>query len=209
MTISDFEEKLKNHVPTLQGSKGSYAVLVPLIERSGELSLLYEVRSAKLKRQPGEVCFPGGRMEPGESPVECALRETWEELGISREKIKIIAPLDYVYHRAGFLLYPILGQVMEEALDQLTPNPAEVAQTFLVSVEFLQSHPPKIYSYSTAPQVGSDFPYARIGFPNGYRWLAGVEEVPVYENQGPAIWGITGRITRGLIELVTGEKSGQ
>lgn len=207
MTISDFEEKLEGHVPTLQGSKGSYAVLVPLVERGGELSLLYEVRSAKLKRQPGEVCFPGGRMEPGESPVECALRETWEELGIPQEKIRVIAPLDYVYHRAGFLLYPILGQLEEGVLDRLTPNPAEVAQTFLAPVDFLQSHPPKVYSYSTVPQVGSDFPYARIGFPHGYRWLAGVEEVPVYENEGPAIWGITGRITRGLMELVSGAQS--
>ena len=158
MTISDFEEKLEGHVPTLQGSKGSYAVLVPLVERGGELSLLYEVRSAKLKRQPGEVCFPGGRMEPGESPVECALRETWEELGIPQEKIRVIAPLDYVYHRAGFLLYPILGQLEEGVLDRLTPN----RQKSIPTVRF----PRWVVTF---PMLGLGFPTATAGWPGWKR----------------------------------------
>ena len=54
--------------PGLMDSRRTYAVLVPLVERDGALHLLYEVRARMLRRQPGEVCFPGGRMEAGETP---------------------------------------------------------------------------------------------------------------------------------------------
>ena len=67
--------------PGLLGARHSYAVLCPLLERPDGLHLLFEVRAQGL-RQGGEVCFPGGRMEPGESVSACALRETEEERSI-------------------------------------------------------------------------------------------------------------------------------
>ena len=56
-------------MPKVQDVTGEYAVLVPLVERPEGLCLLYEVRADTLGRQPGEVCFPGGRLEPGEDAV--------------------------------------------------------------------------------------------------------------------------------------------
>ena len=80
MGIKDFERQFSNHIPALQGAAAAYAVLVPLVYRKGEPWLLFEVRADTLGRQPGEVCFPGGRMEGVETPTDCALRETEEEL---------------------------------------------------------------------------------------------------------------------------------
>ena len=68
-----------DHVPTLLEARHEYAVLCPLVERPDGLHLLFEVRSAGVS-QSGETCFPGGQMEPGETPADCALRETEEEL---------------------------------------------------------------------------------------------------------------------------------
>ena len=84
MTAEEFRTRWTGHVPKVQDVTGEYAVLVPLVERPEGLCLLYEVRADTLGRQPGEVCFPGGQLEPGEDAVSCALRETWEELGIPR-----------------------------------------------------------------------------------------------------------------------------
>ena len=86
MTISELEGRFLDRVPGIMGVRTHYAVLVPVVEWNGKLHLLFEVRSDALRRQPGEVCFPGGRMEEGESPTQCALRETEEELAIPRAR---------------------------------------------------------------------------------------------------------------------------
>ena len=81
MTLEQLEEKLRGREPGLMDASGQYAVLVPLVEREGKLHILYEVRSQDMRRQPGEVCFPGGRIEGDETPEACAIRETEEAPG--------------------------------------------------------------------------------------------------------------------------------
>ena len=84
--MTDMLERLRRkytgHQPGLLGARRNYAVLCPLVQLPEGPGLLFEVRAASLRRQPGEVCFPGGRAESGESPIDCALRETKEELSI-------------------------------------------------------------------------------------------------------------------------------
>lgn len=192
--------QLQDRTPGLMDAAGRYAVLVPLVERDGALYVLYEVRAATLRRQPGEVCFPGGHIEGDETPECCALRETWEELGISAEEIQVLGQLDFIAHRANFIMYPVLARVSARALERMTPNPDEVGQTFLVPVSHLLTHPPQEYTYSLIPDTPEDFPYELIGIPRDYRWERGRDTVPVYPWEGHAIWGLTGRITRHLMQ---------
>ena len=198
MTIAQFAAPWRDHQPRPQTGAGEYAVLVPLVEREGKAHLLFEVRAPRMKRQPGEVCFPGGRMEEGESREACALRETWEELAIPPQAVELIAPLDLLTHQGGFVMYPFLGVVDPKV--SVVPSPAEVKEVFTVPVDWLLAHPPAVYTYDLAPQVGEDFPYERIGFPQGYRWRGGKATVPVYDWPEHPIWGLTGRITRRLLE---------
>ena len=127
MTLADVRARWAGHVPDIQDVKGKYAVLVPLVEGPEGLSLLFEVRAATLATQPGEVCFPGGRVEPGETPRECALRETAEELSIPAEEVELIAPLDLLVQQGRFVMYPFLGVVSPAGLAAMSPSPGEVA----------------------------------------------------------------------------------
>ena len=199
MKIQDFRDKFQQHEPTLQGISGRFAVLVPLIEQDGQLHLLYEVRSAKLRHHAAEVCFPGGKMEDGESPVQCALRETQEELGIDPACVEVIGQLDFLHLRSEGLMYPVLAHVDASALEHLQHNSEEVQETILVPLSFLQDHPPRLYHYELKPMIGEDFPYELVHTPPTYRWSAGKMEVPVYEGLPFPLWGLTARITYWLI----------
>ena len=196
------ERLLKGRTPGLMDATGRYAVLVPLVRGEDGLSLLYEVRARSLRRQPGEVCFPGGRMEVGETPETCALRETWEELSIPSERIRVLGRLDFIAHRANFIMYPVLALVDRRAVEKMCPNSAEVEETFLVPLRHLLATQPLEYDYQLIPQTGENFPYELVGIPRDYRWQPGGENVPIYPWKGRAIWGLTARITRHLVALV-------
>ena len=202
MELKGLEALLKDRTPGLMDSKRAYAVLVPLVEQNGELCLLYEVRARTLRRQPGEVCFPGGLMEKGETPEDCALRETWEELAIPDRCVRLLGRLDFIAHRASFLMQPVLGVVDSSALDRMAPSPAEVEEVFFVPLSHLLRTPPIEYTYELVPTPAENFPYEIIGIPKNYRWQNGRENIPVYPWEGRAIWGLTGRITRNLISLL-------
>ena len=97
-------------------------------------------------------------------------------------------------------MYPVLGKIRAEAAEAMRPNPAEVKETFLVPADFFRANLPVVYACDVVPLVGEDFPYELIGFPKGYRWRSGTMEVPIYRWEGRAIWGLTGRIVRRLME---------
>ena len=194
MTIQELEQRFMDHTPGLTGVRSHYAVLVPLVEWQGRTHVLFEVRADTLRRQPGEVCFPGGRMEPGESPTECAFRETWEELGIPASPIRPIARLDGVFLPSDGIMHPVLAQVDAGAVVHMTASAAEVKETFLVPADFFAQQPPLLYRFPLEPKVDEDFPYDLIGFPQGYPWRTGTHQVPIWTYKGHVIWGLTARI---------------
>ena len=193
---------LQNREPGLMDATGRYAVLVPLAQGPKGPSLLYEVRAKTLRRQPGEVCFPGGRLEKDERPEQCALRELEEELAIPPAAVQVLGRLDFIAHRANFIMYPILGWVEDWGISRLSPSPAEVEETFFVPLSHLKQNPPLEYTFQLMPTPAENFPYDVIGIPRDYKWQPGGENVPVYPWEGRAIWGLTGRITLHLLQLL-------
>ena len=202
MELDEIRKTISRHTPGLMDCRRFFAVLVPLIKKEDGLYLLYEVRARTMHSQPGEVCFPGGRMEAGEDAEECALRETWEELGIPGDKIQVLGRLDFIAHRSNFLMQPVLALVEEGALEHMSLNPDEVDETFLVPLSHLMGTEPLEYEYPLAPAPREDFPYDLVGIPRSYPWRTGRENVPIYPWKDHAIWGLTARITRHLIELL-------
>lgn len=202
MNRKNLKELLQNRAPGLMDASGRYAVLVPLVEGPAGPSLLYEVRARTLRRQPGEVCFPGGRLEKGESPEQCALRELEEELAIPPASVQVLGQLDFIAHRANFIMYPVLGWVEDWGVSRLSPSPAEVEETFFVPLSHLKQNPPLEYTYQLMPTPAEHFPYDVLGIPRDYKWQPGGENVPVYPWEGRAVWGLTGRITRHLLRIL-------
>jgi 8-oxo-dGTP pyrophosphatase MutT (NUDIX family) len=111
------------------------AVLLPLIMR-GEPSLMFTRRTESLARHSGQVSFPGGRSEADDlSPVETALRETFEETGIAASFVTVAGYLDRYLTGTGFDIQPVVGLLTGGFC--LTPDPREVAEIFEVPLAFL------------------------------------------------------------------------
>ncbi len=195
--LERLRRRYQDREPGLLGASRSYAVLCPLAEKPDGLHLLFEVRSSQVS-QGGEVCFPGGRMEPGECPRDCALRETEEELSIPRGEVTLLGTPDFICNQRGFLLRPVLGLVSPAGLAALRPSPAEVAEVFTVPLAFFRETEPELRSYELVPHVPEDFPYGPVGIPRDYPWSHGRVEIPIWHYGGHTIWGMTARLVREI-----------
>lgn len=205
--LKKIEETFGQRKPKLMGHYSYYAVLLPLVIQSGKLQVLFEVRSDNLKRQPGEVCFPGGRIEQHETREECAIRETMEELNLRQEDITIINALDFINTYSDFTLYPFLGILRPEAVKDLSVNQEEVKETFLVPLQYFLETDPYVYHFDVIPDVKDDFPYEMINSQRGYNWRKGCSEVPIYHYEGRVIWGLTARIVQHFALILKGERA--
>lgn len=205
ITLNKLEKKISGRKPKPIGKHSFYSVLVPVVKKDNKIWILYEIRSDMMKHQPGEVCFPGGALEKGETKVEGAIRETCEELGIEEKGVRIIGQLDTLYGYSNFTMYAYLGVIDYKELLKGTPNEAEVKDYFLVPLENLIDNPPFVYKTEIVPKIGDDFPYSKVNFDNGYNWRKGVAEIPIYLYEDKVIWGMTARITKNLIEILTDE----
>ena len=202
ITIDQIEDIFADRRPGAVGKYKFFSVLVPLVEKDGEIHLLYEVRADDLRRQPGEVCFPGGEVEGSETAQQCALRETVEELSITYADIRVINRIDTVYTYSNFTMYCYLGVIDYNAYEKCKPNLEEVKNIFLVPLKWLLDHEPYIYYMDIIPKIGKDFPYNLVNFNIGYNWRKGKSEVPIYRFEENVIWGLTGRITHNLVKIL-------
>ena len=205
MRIEDVEKIFKNREPGVIGGYRRFSVLVPLVEKDGELNLLFELRSPDLDNQPGEVCFPGGGIEQGETAEACALRETTEELGIDGRHIRMISQLDSLHTYSNSSLYSFLAEINYDGHLEAKINTDEVESVFFVPLSWFANSEPLIYEVVIRPEVGEDFPYQMVGASNGYNWKKGNYRVPIYRYGDKAIWGLTARIVYNLLEVILGK----
>lgn len=101
------------------------SVLVPIFFKSGIPYLLLTKRSSHLRKHRGEVAFPGGRRDPDETPVETALRETAEEIGLAPEGIEILGALDTFHTNTGYQVTPIVGLIPYPVTFRVNPHEIE------------------------------------------------------------------------------------
>lgn len=180
----------------------TFAVLIPLMRVDGEWGILYEKRAKTLRNQPSEVSFPGGRIEDGESPREAALRETEEELGISKDTIEVLGEMDYLLRRDGHTIRAFVGVLNKESLEDFSPNVSEVDHLFFVPLSFFQKHPPLVRELTFRVENEEDFPYELLPGGRDYPWRLGHDTLLFYEYQDHVIWGFTARMTQGFLKRV-------
>jgi 8-oxo-dGTP pyrophosphatase MutT (NUDIX family) len=179
------------------------AVLLPLIKGDNGMEILFEVRSRRLERQPGEICFPGGRVEDVEldNPGAAALREAAEELGLKAGDIRIIAPLDFLTTPMGVVVYPYVGEVLFP--ERIVPNREEVESLFTVPLAYLLENPPQVSHVEVATRYGEDFPLHRVPERYGGGWQKRWSfPTYIYEYGDYFIWGITAIILHHFINKV-------
>jgi 8-oxo-dGTP pyrophosphatase MutT (NUDIX family) len=155
------------------------AVLAPAYEHDGELHLLFTRRSWNLRAHRGEVCFPGGRVEHGESPADAACREAQEEIALDPGSVEILGELDHLATVSSQAFIVPLVAVLAGRPEGLVPNPGEVDEVLHVPADELLED----------------------GVFREELWRFGGDLAPIFffELVGDTIWGATAALLRQLL----------
>lgn len=197
-----------------QGQYPTSVIMVLLTEINGEYHFVLQERNANI-RQGGEVCFPGGMFDKNTdlSPRETALRETSEELGISRETLEILGCLDTYVAAMGAVIGIFVG-VMHAEISSLEINRNEVEKVFTIPISYFMTTKPEIYkvlirmfSSEIDPVTGKEIvylPVRELGLPERYieSWGRFTENVYVFRTKDGIVWGLTAEIIIDFIRLI-------
>lgn len=179
---------------------GKFSVTIPLVFVDNKIHVLFEVRAKQLRTQPGEISFPGGRIEAGESKKAAAIRETCEELGISESDLEIIGKEDFLITQHNRIIYPYVGILKNH--DKIEPSKSEVDHTFLVPLDFFVENDPIVKPVQVVSVPPEDFPYELIENGVNYKWRVGMNNIYLYKYEDYTIWGLTARILYQFIRTI-------
>lgn len=197
MNIEEIKNKIKNNKPYINGwerMKRS-AIIIPLVEKNNELCILFEVRAKKLNSQPGDICFPGGKIDSDETPKEAALREIFEEIGV--ENIEIINELDTVVRYDGLIIHPYIGIIND--IKEININESEVDHVFYVPVDYLLNHEPLEVKSKIHVERSKEFPYELIVNKENYKFREAHYRSLFYKYEDYNIWGITAEMLKDFL----------
>lgn len=202
MNYSQIKDKLKDYNHSILGANKAMnaSILVPLVEIDGELNLLFEIRSQNLRSQPGDISFPGGKIDPEDkSPLAAALREVHEELGIEADAIDVVTELDLFISPYGLIIHNFLGKIND--ISKIKPNPDEVEDVLLVPLRFFQDNQPvEFMSHMTVDR--EEFPFHLIPQGRDYEFRSARSNTLFWLYEGRTIWGFTASIVKNLIDLL-------
>lgn len=166
------------------------AVLVPLFEEDGRAWVVLTRRSQHMRSHTGEMSFPGGRQEGGETLVDAALREAREEIALDTTGVEIVGELD---HLATFVsnssIVPFVG-VLPGRPAGLVPNPIEVEAVVIVTLDELVQD--DVFRTEIWP------------FPSDSSGPTGERPIHFFELYGDTVWGATGRMLVNLLSIALG-----
>jgi 8-oxo-dGTP pyrophosphatase MutT (NUDIX family) len=160
---------------------GRAAVLMPILPHGEEFCFLLTQRTHKVETHKGQISFPGGIQEDSDSNLlQTALRETWEELGLGSESIRLLGEFDEYLSITGLIVTPFAAYVGGPL--NLVPNPDEVDEILRVPFSVFQDS--RTLRIETRERLGVE------------------RKVYFYDFQGKEVWGLTAQIIRDFLSLV-------
>lgn len=204
MFLNQLKRKLEEQRFRFIGEDTAFrsAVLIPIVQVEGEWHILFEVRSFALKKQPGDISFPGGRIdETDATPLDTALRETHEELGIRPETINVIGELSPLITSPSFVIYPYVA-IVEYNIHQPAFNKEEVEEVFTIPIKWLLNYEPYSHPVKLKVLPPPDFPYEKIVNGKEYQWRTREMEEWFFDYRHYTIWGLTARILKHFLEIL-------
>ncbi|MEX0638742.1 MAG: CoA pyrophosphatase [Burkholderiales bacterium] len=145
------------------------SVLVPIVTRDGELTMLFTRRTAHLRNHSGQIAFPGGGAEPADASAEAtALRETHEEIGLDPARVEVLGRLSDYHTRTDYRVTPVVGLVAPPFKLRLDAH--EVDEAFEVPLAFLLD--PANHLRHQREFQGRAVPFYAIAYRDYYIWGA-------------------------------------
>ncbi len=189
------------------------AVLIPVVKINNKAHLLFQKRNSNIP-QGDEICFPGGKVDriKDKSIKDAIIREVCEELGITKNKIKIKEKLGILFSLRGIIVNAYSGVLKINDLSELKINISEVQKVFCIPVEWFRENPPEEYSvrievqpfyYDEDNKKNVLLPSKEIGLPEKYEkpWGGNIYPVFVYKSEYGIIWGITAELVKEFIKI--------
>lgn len=194
-------QQFKNRNPGIigEGQFQHFGILVSLVKEKNHWHFLFEKRASHLDTQPGEVCFPGGRVEKGETPEDASIRETCEELLLMPNQITLLGPSDRFVSPFNLILHPFIAKINHY---DGSYNTDEVAKTFTVPLDYFRKNRPQNFNITLKHVIDDNFPVQWVPRGKDYPWRNGRYKVGFYPHQEEIIWGLTARIVQNAIKLI-------